>query len=89
MIENPSEGWIDPGKQAIIINMGHPAWKVADGLTLQARDERVRVYHVLRTAFVTLVEEGVESPKDTLQKLFSYWVLLHIRDFENLIDLSR
>jgi len=72
--ENSLEGWIDPGKQAIIINMGHPAWKVADGLTLQARDERVRVYHVLRTVFAILVEEGgIESPKDTLAKLFSCW----------------
>lgn len=71
---NSSESWIDPGKQAIIINIGHPAWKVADGLTLQARDERVRVYHVLRAVFATLVEEGgVGSPKETLAKLFSCW----------------
>lgn len=72
--ENSFESWIDPGKQAIIINTGHPAWKVADGLTLQARDERVRVYHVLHTVFATLVEEGgIESPKETLAKLFSCW----------------
>jgi len=72
--DNHIEGWIDPGKAAIIINTGHPAWKVADGLTLQAKDERVRVYHVLRTVFATLVEEGgMESPKETLTKLFSSW----------------
>jgi hypothetical protein len=72
--ENLLEGWIDPGKQAIIINTGHPAWKVAEGLTLQARDERVRVYHILRAVFGTLVEEGgIESPKETLAKLFSCW----------------
>jgi len=72
--ENSLEGWIDPGKQAIIINTGHPAWKVADGLTLQARDERVRVYHILRAVFAILVEEaGIESPKETLAKLFSCW----------------
>jgi hypothetical protein len=72
--KNPSESWIDPGRQAIIINIMHPAWKVADGLTLQARDERVRVYHVLRAVFATLVEEGgVDSPKETLAKLFSCW----------------
>jgi hypothetical protein len=72
--ENALEGWVDPGKQTIIINQGHPAWKVADGLTLQAGDERVRVYHTLHTVFTTLVEEaGVESPKKTLAKLFSSW----------------
>ena len=71
---NPLEGWIDPGKQAIIINTEHPAWKVADGLTIEARDERVRVYHILRVVFGTLVEEGgIESPKETLKKLFSAW----------------
>lgn len=78
--ENFLEGWIDPGKQAIIVNTGHPAWKVADGLTLQARDERVRVYHVLRTVFATLVDEsGMESPKETLAKLFSCWYDFCIR----------
>lgn len=71
---DPMEGWIDPGQQAIIINKAHPAWKVADGLTLQAKDERVRVYHVLRTVFTILVEEGeVEHPKETITKLFSCW----------------
>jgi hypothetical protein len=72
--DESSEGWIDPAKQTIIINRAHPAWKVAEGLTLQARDERVRVYHTLRTVFTTLVEEaGIESPKETLAKLFSCW----------------
>jgi hypothetical protein len=65
---------VDPGKQTIIINRAHPAWKVADGLTLQARDERVRVYHTLRSVFTRLVEEaGIESPKETFAKLFSCW----------------
>jgi hypothetical protein len=72
--ENPLEGWIDPGKPAVIINIAHPAWKVAEGLTLQARDERVRVYHTLRTIFAVLVEEAaVEFPKETIAKLFSCW----------------
>jgi hypothetical protein len=72
--ESPLEGWIDPGKPAIVINIAHPAWKVAQGLTLEARDERVRLYHTLRTIFVVLVEEaGVESPKETIAKLFSCW----------------
>ena len=40
----------------------------------QARDERVRVYHVLRTVFSTLVEElAVETHRETLTKLFSCW----------------
>ena len=77
---NSLEGWIDPGKQAIIINTGHPAWKVADGLTLEARDERVRVYHILRVVFGTLVEEvEIESPKETLKKLFSAWYNTWVR----------
>lgn len=43
-------------------------------MSLQARDERVRVYHTLRTVFATLVEEaGLESPKETIAKLFSCW----------------
>jgi hypothetical protein len=73
--EDALEGWMDPGKKAIIINRGHPAWKIADGLSFQARDERVRVYHVVRTVFSTLVEEGVTEmpPKETLAKLFSSW----------------
>jgi hypothetical protein len=73
--EDLLEGWMDPGEKAIIINRGHPAWKIADGLSLQARDERVRVYHIVRTVFSTLVEEGVTEmpPKETLAKLFSSW----------------
>jgi hypothetical protein len=43
------EGWADPAQKAIIINIGHPAWKIADELTLQSRSEHVRVYHILRT----------------------------------------
>jgi len=78
--ENLSEAWIDPGRPAIIINTGHPAWRVADGLTLQARDERVRVYHILRSVFNTLVEEGgAESPREALSKLFSCWCDQYLR----------
>lgn len=78
--DNSSEGWIDPGRQAIIINTGHPAWKIADGLTLQARNDRVRVYHTLRVVFTTLVEEAeTEFPKESLSKLFSCWFDSFIR----------
>lgn len=72
--EDVSEGWTDPAQKAIIINIGHPAWKIADELTLQSKSEHVRVYHVLRTVFSTLVEEvAAETPKETLAKLFSSW----------------
>ncbi|MGD0070150.1 MAG: ATP-binding protein [Candidatus Bathyarchaeia archaeon] len=68
------EGWADPAQKAIIINIGHPAWKIADELTLQSKSEHVRVYHVLRTVFSTLVDEvATETPKETLTKLFSSW----------------
>jgi hypothetical protein len=81
--EQPSnllEAWIDPGKPAIIINTGHPAWKVADGLTLQARDERVRVYHILRSVFTALAEEaGTDAIKESLAKLFSCWCNSYLR----------
>jgi hypothetical protein len=77
---NLLEAWIDPGKPAIIINTGHPAWKVADGLTLQAGDERVRVYHILRSVFNTLAEEGgKESREESLAKLFSCWRNSYLR----------
>ena len=71
---DPIEGWIDPGKQAIIINIEHPAYKVAEGLTIQAGAQHVRVYHVLRTVFTILAEEvETEDSKKTLTQLFSSW----------------
>lgn len=77
---NLLEAWIDPGEPAIIINTGHPAWKAADGLTLQAGDERVRVYHILRSVFTTLAEEGgTEAVKESLAKLFSCWCSAYLR----------
>lgn len=80
-LEDPLEGWLDPGKQTIIINKAHPAWKVADGLTWQAGDQRVRVYHMLRTVFSVLVEEGgMETPKETFAKLFSCWYDSWVKD---------
>ncbi|HVP93434.1 MAG TPA: ATP-binding protein [Acidobacteriota bacterium] len=78
-LDNSLEGWIDPGVPAIIINRGHPAWKVADGLTLETGDERVRGYHVLRTVFTILAEEGGGSPKETFAKLFSCWHDSYVR----------
>ena len=79
--ENLLEGWIDPGTQTITINRGHPSWKVADGLTIQARSEHVRVYHILRTVFTVLTEEaGVESPKEIMRNLFSRWYQSYIAE---------
>ncbi len=71
---DPLEGWIDPGKQTIILNREHPAWKVSEALCIQSRAEHVRVYHMLRVVFSILIEEaGVESPRETSAKLFSCW----------------
>jgi hypothetical protein len=68
------EGWTDPAQKAIIVNIGHPAWKIASALTLQAKGEHVIVYHILRTVFSTLVDEvAAETPKEILAKLFSSW----------------
>ena len=63
--ENLLEGWIDPSIQAVVINTGHPAWKIADELYSQA-------YHLLRTAFTVLIEEtSAENPKEIIAGLFS------------------
>ena len=43
------EGWIDPGR---IISTGHPAWKTVDSRALQTGDERVRIYHIMRTVLL-------------------------------------
>jgi len=72
--ENLLEGWIDPGRQVITINMGHPAYKVAEGLSIQMRAEHVVVYHILRTVVNTMVEEvGSEEPKEAMAKILSRW----------------
>jgi hypothetical protein len=75
------EGWADPAQKAIIVNIGHPAWKIADELTLESRSEHVTVYHILRTVFSTLVDEVVtDARKETLAKLFSSWYNSCIKD---------
>lgn len=72
--ENLLEGWIDPGKQAITVNMGHSAFKVAEGLSQQIRAEHVLVYHTLRTVVSTMLEEaGVEAPKKAMANILSEW----------------
>jgi len=68
------EAWIDPQTQTITINQGHPSWKVANGLSVQAESEHVTIYHMLRSIFRVLAEEaGVESPEKTTRDLFLSW----------------
>lgn len=72
--ENLQEGWIDPGKQVITINMGHPAFKVAEGLSRQIRAEHVLVYHSLRTVVNTMLEEvGSGNSKEAMANILSSW----------------
>lgn len=73
--DNFQEGWIDPGRQVITINMGHPAFKVAEGLSKQIRAEHVLVYHILRTVVNTMVEEvgSKDSKETTIGKMLSKW----------------
>lgn len=68
------EAWINPETQTITINKGHPSWKVAEGLSVQATSEHVTVYHMLRSVFKLLAEEaGTESPDKTVRDLFLSW----------------
>lgn len=77
---NVSEGWIDPSRQNCTVNSGHPAYRVAEGLSLQIRAQHVLVYHILRTVFNIIIEEsGIEHQKETLAKLFSTWHQLYVR----------
>lgn len=62
--ENFLEGWIDPSLQAVVINTGHPAWRIANEFKSQ-------VYHLLRVVFTVLAEEiNVEEPKKVIANLF-------------------
>ncbi|MEM2914423.1 MAG: ATP-binding protein [Candidatus Bathyarchaeia archaeon] len=74
---NNHEGWLDLGNQVIIINTGHPAWKIAEGLSILGRAEHVMVYHILRTVLNVLVEEaGIEKEtqaKEIQAKLLFQW----------------
>jgi hypothetical protein len=75
------EGWIDSSQKAVIVNTGHPSWKVAEGFSIQARAQHVIIYHILRTVLTTIVDEMTEcSNKETLTKLFSSWYDSCIRD---------
>jgi hypothetical protein len=73
-IEKPDElqeAWIDPNTQTVTLNYGHPSWKVAEKLNVEAKSELVTAYHMLRSIFRLLAEEaGVESPDKTIRDLF-------------------
>ncbi|MFC1787369.1 ATP-binding protein [Halobacteriota archaeon] len=73
--ENLLEGWIDPGRQAITVNIGHPAYKIAEGLSINMKAYSVLVYHTLRTVLNTMIKELVveEDQKDTMSKILSEW----------------
>jgi hypothetical protein len=72
-IEKPDElleAWVDPSTQTVTINRGHPSWKVAEKLNLDAKSEQVTAYHMLRSIFKVLAEEAnVESPDKTIRDL--------------------
>jgi hypothetical protein len=75
------EGWIDSSQKAVIVNTGHPSWKVAEGFSIQAKVQHVIIYHILRTVLTTIVDEMTEEAnKETLTKLFSSWYDSCIRD---------
>jgi len=66
--ENFLEGWIDPSLQAIVINTGHPAWKIANDFD----NFRSPAYHILRVVFTLLAEEvNAEEPRKVIADLFS------------------
>lgn len=80
----PLEAWIgialDTRQQAVIVNTGHPSWKIAEGLSIQARAEHVRIYHMLRVIINTLVEEaGVKNPKETASKFLHEWYNKYVK----------
>ncbi|MEM3748065.1 MAG: hypothetical protein QXN67_11525, partial [Thermoproteota archaeon] len=73
--ENPedlNEGWIDPASQTITINTGHPAYKIACGLSIDGKMYHVWIYHILRTAIKTLLKEA-EKSTDVENKLLLRW----------------
>lgn len=78
------EAWIgidrNTGQQAIIVNVGHPSWKIADGLSLQARAEHVRIYHMLRVIINTLVKEaGIENSKEIEATFLEKWYTRYVK----------
>lgn len=78
--EDIREGWIDPLTQTIRINVDHPAWKIADGLTKVAKADHVRVYHLVRTVFTIIAKEiDEQNYEKLLSELLMKWHDLQIK----------
>ncbi len=77
--DDQNEGWIDPASQTITINAGHPAYKIACGLSIEGRVFHVWVYHVLRVVVKVLSKEAEEHPELVENKILLQW-------FDNSID---
>jgi hypothetical protein len=78
--DDQNEGWIDPASQTVTINTGHPAYKIASGLSVQGGVYHVWVYHLLRVVIKTLSKEIEETPEATEKKFLSEWYNKSIED---------
>ncbi|MEM2704447.1 MAG: ATP-binding protein [Candidatus Bathyarchaeia archaeon] len=78
--DNPNEGWIDPASQTVTINTGHPAYKIASGLSVKGGVYHVWVYHLLRVVIKTLSKEIEESFDTVENKILSEWYRKSIED---------
>lgn len=71
--DDQNEGWIDPASQTITINAGHPAYKIACGLSVEGQMFHVWVYHVLRVVIKVLSKEAEENPEIVENKILLQW----------------
>lgn len=72
------EGWMDLDQQTIIINIGHPGYKIAEGLTYQAKAQHVLVYHNLKAVINTIIKD-LELPEETAVEMLTRWYELYIK----------
>jgi len=78
--DNLYEGWIDPLSQTIKINVAHPSWKIADGLSKESRADHVRVYHLVTTVFGIIAKEIDEQNSNRLTSdLLTKWHQIRLR----------
>ncbi|MCC7572470.1 MAG: ATP-binding protein [Candidatus Methanofastidiosum sp.] len=78
--DNLSEGWVDPLSKSITINVAHPTWKIADGLSKESRAEHVRVYHLVTTVFGIVANEVDEqNSKRLTSDLLTKWHQIRLR----------
>lgn len=72
--DEPNDGWLDTAAQMVTINTGHPAYRVASGLSIEAGTYHVWIYHVLRVVIKTLSKEaGATQPEAIENKILSEW----------------